>query len=374
MLRKILGADSKLLYATKDWILLDGKYIRVDVQQFNQLLEKTDPASLDKAIQLYQGNLLEGCNPGSDNFDDWLFTYRNYYQGKVIAAIEKRLTLLLTDHKIQQHENYKKAIYYAMQLIKIDELQEYGYQALMIAYHKLGNNGAALRTYQSIYNKLQQQLSIKPSKATQQLYQKIVAPHILPTTKDKAIAFQNLPVSKKTPLSNKNERLLYQIDMAIKGVLEHKIGHSFLIRGKENKTSFLVEEMLNLVREKKFIYCHKKISSSNKKQSILVELLEVLTTYLSHPEQLKCLQKDNTISLRALSMLQQLSKGEPIMILIEHIHNSQIDLMVQLAEFVSLIANHAVLIIMIGNSSTNNPLEIIWQSAMIGAPLTTINI
>ncbi len=374
VLRKVLPANSELLHATKDWILLSGSQLRLDVQLFNQALEKADPQSLDDAIKLYQGSLLEGCNPGADSFDDWLFIYRNNYSALVAEAIEKRLSMLLAGSELQQGD-YEAAIHYATRLIEIDELQEYAYQTLMIVYHKLGNYGAALKAYQNISDKLGRQLGISPSEETQGLYQTLLAPHIIDRLKliDKKEEHV-LSTFNKRRLSTKNERLLYQVDMAIKGVVEHKIGHSFLIRGENKKTHIIVEEILYQARKQKFIYCHKKISTDCHEQDILVELLDVLTTYLIDPDRLSCLQKDTSISLRALSMLQRLSSDQPIMVLVEYIHNSQIDLMAQLAEWVALIGDHAVLVIMVGDLSNQDPLEIIWQSAMIGAPLTTIDI
>ncbi|MCK5813071.1 MAG: hypothetical protein KAH03_02390 [Cocleimonas sp.] len=375
VLRKVLPVDATLLQATKDWILLDGNHIQVDVQCFNQSLAKADSKSLEDAIQLYRGSLLEGCNPGSDSFDDWLFTYRNNYNALASSAVEKRLALLLTANDVTD-DDYEDAIHYATRLIEIDELHEYGYQTLMIAHHKLGNYSVALQSYQMISDKLQQQLAISPSKETQRLYQMILAPHVVVTdplnASDKTV--QALSIKKKRRLSNSNERLLYQVEMAIEGVVKHSIGHSFLIRGQENRTNILVKEMIDQAKERKFIYCHKKVSPDIKEQDILVGLLEVLTIYLTDPQRLKSLQKDTTISLRALSMLQRLVAEQPIMVLLEDIHHSPVDLMVQLAELTSLIGGHAVLVIMVGDLSSNDPLEVIWQSAMIGAPLTTIDI
>jgi DNA-binding SARP family transcriptional activator len=134
-LRKILPADSSFLQATKDWIMLDSNQIQLDVQRFDKALKIADAESLDEAIQLYQGALLEGCNPKSDSFDDWLFNYRNNYQELAISAINKRLAMLL-DTDFSKDSDYEMVIHYANQLIKIDELQEPAYQALMLAYNK----------------------------------------------------------------------------------------------------------------------------------------------------------------------------------------------------------------------------------------------
>ena len=60
-------------------MLLDSEQLDVDVMNFDQSLANGDDASLDHAIELYTGAFLEGCNPHSDSFDEWLETYRNDY-------------------------------------------------------------------------------------------------------------------------------------------------------------------------------------------------------------------------------------------------------------------------------------------------------
>ncbi|MCK5918401.1 MAG: hypothetical protein KAG34_08240 [Cocleimonas sp.] len=373
-LRKILPSDSELLQTSKDWIMLDESQIQLDVQRFDQALKMADAVSLDKAITLYKGTLLEGCNPKSDNFDDWLFHYRNTYRELAISAIDKRLAMLL-DFNIEQKNDYETIIHYANQLIDIDELQEPAYQALMLAYNKLGNHSAALKAYETIKDKLQQQLGIAPADATEKLYQEIVAPHVVNKQSNLVNATkQALLSTQKRRLSSSTERLLYQVEMAIKGIVDHRIGHSFLIRGEQKKTSCIAEEIVKQIREKKFIYCRKEISTDPNEQIILVELLEVLTIYLTDPQRLSCLQKDKSISLRALSMLKSISTNQPIMVMVEQIQNSEVDLLVQLADLASLIGDHAVLLIMLGDMNNRDPVEIIWQSAMIGAPMTTIDI
>jgi len=373
-LRKILPSDYELLQATKDWIMLDGNQIKLDVQHFDQALKIADAESLDKAIKLYQGTLLEGCNPKSDSFDDWLFNYRNNYRELAISAIDKRLAMLL-DGGIAENNDAETVIHYANQLIEIDELQEPAYQALMLAYNKLGNHSAALKAYETIKDKLQQQLEISPADATEKLYREIIAPRVVDKQSHNADATkQALLATQKRRLSSSTERLLYQVEMAIKGIIEHRIGHSFLIRGEQKKTRCIAEEIVIQIREKNFIYCRKEISTDPDEQAILVELLEVLTIYLTNSERLTCLQKDKSISLRALSMLKSISTDQPIMVLVEQIQNSEVDLLVQLADLASLIGDHAVLLVMLGDMDNSDPLEIIWQSAMIGAPMTTIDI
>ena len=94
-LRKIMPGDAEPLCTTKDWILLDSKQIAIDVVEFERALVQADTVALDQAIELYKGEFLEGCNPNSDSFDEWLSISRSRYSVLASNALEQRLTSLL---------------------------------------------------------------------------------------------------------------------------------------------------------------------------------------------------------------------------------------------------------------------------------------
>ena len=87
-LRKVLPDDAGPLHTTKDWIVLDSEQIAVDVIDFDKELTSGTDMALDRAIELYTGAFLEGCNPHSDSFDEWLETYRNDYSIRASAALD----------------------------------------------------------------------------------------------------------------------------------------------------------------------------------------------------------------------------------------------------------------------------------------------
>ena len=368
-LRKVLPKNSSILHTNKDWIMFNGDKIKVDVLDFKHALENDDLGSLEIAINLYQGELLDGCNPHSDSFDDWLLFYRRNYSERIVFNIEKHLKLLI------KKAEYDNVIYFASRLIEIDPVQESAYQALMLAHCKLGNHSNSLKWYQKITERLQQELSLTPSPETQSLYQKILAAHASNDTNSNNLDESLTHTEKNRSLSNSNERFLYQLDISVRGALEHKIGHSYLVRTTPKKLTVIVEDIIQQIGRKQFAYYRKQITKDQKKQETLINLLQVLATYLKEPRYLIDLQKEPDISLRALSMLKRISSRQPVLLLIESMQNSSSDLMRQLAKFSSLIGNHAILLIMVGDLKNNDdPLRTLWQNNIAGTPLTSLDL
>ena len=358
-LRKILPANSTLLHTTKDWILLDSKQIEVDALRFNQDLKENSKQSIDHAIRLYKGELLEGCNPRSDTFEDWLFDYRSNYSERAATIIDKRLSHLLADN------NYEQASSLALQLLSIDPLRESAYRALMLSHFELNNHTIALKWYQRCKKILQKELDVSPAPETEALYKQIT------NNQQKTSVSKYKTVKKTQPLSNNTERLLYLVNMAIKGILEHNIGQSFLIRGHDSRKITISDEIIALTKSNDFFYCHKEVDTSNKGQKPLIELSQALTAYLFDEEELS--HKKQTADQETFTLIQKISDDQPVLLFIEHIHNSNIDLQVLLAELISLIGNNAILLVMTSNVK-NDPLGPTLQETTIGAPLTTINL
>ena len=363
-LRKIIPPNSVLLQSTKDWILLDSEQIEVDALNFDKDLIKNNSSSLDHAIKLYQGELLEGCNPRSDTFEDWLFNFRGSYSERAATIISRRLNTLL------DKGDFEKVTHLAMQLLSIDTLRESAYRALMHSHLKLGNHTTALKWYQRCAKVLQQELAVSPSLETEALYKKIIDAQDSNTLQ----ATTNNPTTlkEKRALSNNTERLLYLINTAITGILEHNIGQSFLIRGLDSKKITIAKKVVELAQSKGFFYCHKKVELSHSAQAPLIELSQTLATYLFDPTEpftQKIRNSDNDVA----AIIQKVSTNQPILLLIEHIHNSTLDLQLLLAELISSIGNNAILLVMTSNIK-NDPLGSTLQETMIGAPLTTIDI
>ena len=72
-LRKALGeADHSPLIAGRDAVSLDTEAVDVDVTEFERLIDDGTPTALERAAELYRGDLLDGIGVHDPAFEDWL--------------------------------------------------------------------------------------------------------------------------------------------------------------------------------------------------------------------------------------------------------------------------------------------------------------
>ena len=84
----------------KDLLITDNEAVTlralpVDALQFLDLATRSDAASLEQALNLFGGELLEGFSLRSEPFEEWLQTRRSHVRELAIAAIDRLLTLRL---------------------------------------------------------------------------------------------------------------------------------------------------------------------------------------------------------------------------------------------------------------------------------------
>jgi DNA-binding SARP family transcriptional activator len=349
-LRKVLPDDAGPLHTTKDWILLDSGQLDVDVLDFDKALANSDDASLDRAIELYTGEFVEGCNPHSDSFDEWLSTYRNDYSVRASAAIEQRLANLL------EQRDYERVAYFAVRLLGIDPLQEQAYRALLRAHAGLGNHAAALRWYRRCQNLLQRELGVTPDPATQALYTELLSGWATDTAvqpvllaKPPAMCACPSPKSVQKTLVSSKERVLYLVEAAIEGILDNIGGQGFLIRG-ENATekTALLKSITTLARSRGFSCCQREVPGfANVDENVAWQAFTNGTS--------ACLL------------------NQPVLLVVENIHLASMGTLKLLAGLIAAAGNGAILLVMT-SCFEGEPLDPVWRGAMRGAPLTTVDL
>jgi len=154
-------------------------------------------SNLEKAIELYRGDLLEGV------FDDWCLVQREAYRARLMAALEFMLTSAI------EAQDWGKAIGHGRRLLELDPLQEHVHRALMRCYSRLGNRPAALKQYATCAKILADELQIEPMDETRQVYQAIVIANG-PSGQSSA-----LPRGRKLQRTTSREAILHQIDVAL---------------------------------------------------------------------------------------------------------------------------------------------------------------
>lgn len=338
-LHRVMPEDTGAVCATRDWLLLDSQLLDIDTQAFNAALAQGDEEALDHAIELYQGELLEGCNPRSDMFNDWLENYRNDYSLKAATTLRQRLAVLL------EQQDYERSLHCASRLVTIDPLQEAAYRGLMQAHAGLGDTASALRWYARCRDLLQQELGVTPSAETETLHKQLVSAadsrHASTTDQTTPPACGGCPPSTTKP--DTSQRVLCLIKTALEGIVCNRLGHSFLIRGgNAHEKHKLVETILSAAKTRGFTCQRSEILPSG-------------------------------AGADAITAVQTSNSTEPRLLVVEHIHLAGIAALQTLASLISAAGNSSTLLVMTSRLE-GEPLDPTWRGAMRGAPLTTIDL
>jgi DNA-binding SARP family transcriptional activator len=165
----------------EDLVSINGEYLsftksgnyQLDIDQFVaavhysrfpsvQELNDDQVSALEKAVELYQGDLLECV------YEDWC----TYERERLRLAFINMLTQLV-DHHVSKG-NYARGLEYGQRILILDPTREKAHRQLMMIHWLTGNQEAALRQYRSCCEVLQAELGIKPMHETQYLYETII--------------------------------------------------------------------------------------------------------------------------------------------------------------------------------------------------------
>ena len=142
----------------------------VDALEFRTLaaLDTADVDVLRRAVQLYQGALLEGLMlPDSPTFDEWLFLRRDTLEQQALKTLHT-----LVEQLIRQAAP-REALLFAQRLVTLEPLHEGAYQHLMQIHAALGDRDGVRHQYRLCVNVLARELGVKPSAETQELYRQL---------------------------------------------------------------------------------------------------------------------------------------------------------------------------------------------------------
>jgi len=117
--------------------------------------------ALQRAAQLYQGDLLEGW------YQDWCLYERERLQNVYLVMLDK-----LIDYCEERHD-YEAGLAYATRILRYDPARECTHQRVMRLYYLAGSRTTALRQYEHCVAMLEQELDVKPTKRTVALYEQI---------------------------------------------------------------------------------------------------------------------------------------------------------------------------------------------------------
>ncbi|MEP7188823.1 MAG: BTAD domain-containing putative transcriptional regulator, partial [Roseiflexaceae bacterium] len=121
-----------------------------------------------QAVALYRGSFLDQFFVhDSVTFDEWLFLKREYFQQRVLDALD-----LLVGY-YQRRGEYADATNMARRMLELDPLREAAMRDLMRLLAISGQRNAALAQYERCRRLLQAELGIEPEAETIALYQRI---------------------------------------------------------------------------------------------------------------------------------------------------------------------------------------------------------
>jgi adenylate cyclase len=166
ILRKELS-ETAALVISDDAISLVAERTRIDVLEFLQLVKASDAVSLQRAAELYQGNLLSGIAIPDPEFDDWLRGERQRLRELVEEVLTKLLTLSLATG------DQARATAAAQRLLALDPLCEVACRALMQIHARQAQTTQALRLYETQRDRLNRELGVNPEPDTVKLYESI---------------------------------------------------------------------------------------------------------------------------------------------------------------------------------------------------------
>jgi predicted ATPase/DNA-binding SARP family transcriptional activator len=140
----------------------------LDVDAFKDLEAEGSPASLESAVELYRGELLEGLHfQGCAEFELWVAGEREWWRQRVISVLRQ-----LVRHYSRRGE-YDEGLRFAQKVLALEPWREEAHRQVMQLLAWTGQRGAALAQYESCRQALVDELDVEPAEETEMLYQRI---------------------------------------------------------------------------------------------------------------------------------------------------------------------------------------------------------
>ena len=186
--------DEELILSELNTVQFDpGGELWLDVDEFQAQASRPDIPSLQSAVALYRGDLMDGF------YDDWILTERYRLEHLFSEALTR---LMNAQEKRGDHE---AALSTAACLVQQDPLREDAHRAIMRAYCRLGRRNAALEQYHHCRRIVQEELGMEPMAETAELHQQILdgrfaAEAVTEGVSTEVPSFRPAPAAGRNPL------------------------------------------------------------------------------------------------------------------------------------------------------------------------------
>ncbi|MCB1054618.1 MAG: AAA family ATPase [Acidobacteria bacterium] len=158
--REIGPADLDVLRTSEDGVGLDLSLLHVDALEFLDAAQNQDTAPLARAAKLWSGPPLQDLALRTAAFEDWSRAETE----RLIAAASTVF------ERLSQTTQGRARIDYATRLVALDPLRETSQRELMRAYAGEGDNGLALKQYETCRKLLAEELGVEPREVTSNLF------------------------------------------------------------------------------------------------------------------------------------------------------------------------------------------------------------
>jgi DNA-binding SARP family transcriptional activator len=168
----------------------------VDVVEFTRLLEAPTPSPRDlkEAVDLYQGEFLEGFSIGdSVPFEEWAIIKREQIRRRALSALHQLAAAY------EERGEYGRALPYAWRQVELEPWQEKAHRQVMRLLALNGQRGAALAQYKTCRQALAEELDVEPAQETTRVYERIRDGEVAPLPQSPTPASISAAASPEAP-------------------------------------------------------------------------------------------------------------------------------------------------------------------------------
>jgi TolB-like protein/DNA-binding SARP family transcriptional activator/Flp pilus assembly protein TadD len=165
--RSLSPVSSTPLVTNRQSVTLDRDSVTVDVGLFEQLLSDATLEAMERAIALYRGDLLDGIQVRDPAFEDWLLVERQRLRG---LAVETATELMMQSLRAGRRDRAAAA---ARRLLSLEPLHEAACRTLMRLHADRGERSQALKLFEGLRDRLEQELGVAPEPETIRLCRSI---------------------------------------------------------------------------------------------------------------------------------------------------------------------------------------------------------
>jgi TolB-like protein/Flp pilus assembly protein TadD len=168
--------------------------IEIDALEFARLAAGAHNA--EAAAKLYRGDLLDGIDGLTSEFEEWLRPERERLNDLAVRVLE-HLALSSAPNGIAED-----ALQLGRRLLARDRLREPVYRALMRLYVRTGERAEALKLYAACREALKRELGVEPDVTTEELYRDILTDRLSPSSPTPEERARSRPSLAVLPFSN----------------------------------------------------------------------------------------------------------------------------------------------------------------------------